>query len=110
MDKRTPRPQTSLPPHGERKNEVSKRDQHLLPQMQTPHSTRRRSLQSGQTADPIVGSQTTRKTKTRLRRTEIPRAETHCQNNQESTCQTEMSNLQLYDRAARHQAEKTGGF
>src|SRR6267143_5568529 len=96
MDKRTPPPQTSLP-HGERKNEVSERDQHLLPQVQTPHSTCCRSLQSGQAADPIVGSQTTRKTKTRLRRAEISRTETHRQDNQEGTCQTEMPNLQLYN-------------
>ena len=78
--------------------------------MQTPHRSRGGGLQGGQTEDPIVGSQTTRKTKTRLRRTEIPRTETHRQNNEESTCQTEMSNLQLYDRAAWHQAEKTGGL
>src|SRR5712692_10813135 len=97
MNKRTPPPPNQPSPHGERKNEVSKRDQYLLPQMQTPHGTRRRSLQSGQTADPIVGSQTTRKTKTWVRWTEISRAETHRQNNQESACQTEMSNLQLYD-------------
>src|SRR5712691_7164916 len=96
MNKRTPRPQIGLS-HGERKNEVSKRDQHILPKVQTPHSTCRRSLQGGQAADPIVGSQTTRKTKTRLRWAEISRTETHRQDNQESACQTEMPNLQLYN-------------
>src|SRR6267378_4598933 len=97
MDKRTPQPQSQPSPTVKEKNEISKRDQHLLPQMQTPHRSCGSGLQGGQTADTIVGSQTTRKTKTRLRRTEIPRAETHRQNNQESTCQTKMSNLQLYN-------------
>jgi hypothetical protein len=110
MNKRTPQPQSQPSPHGERKNEVSKRDQHLLPQMQTPHRSCGSGLQGRQTADPIVGSQTTRKTQTRIRRTEISRAKTDRQNNQESPCQAKMSNLQLYNREAWHQAEKTGGL
>src|SRR5436853_7078673 len=103
MDKRTP-PPSNQPSRGERKNEVSKRDQHLLPQVQTPHSTCCRSLQGRQATDPIVGSQTTGETKTWIRRAEISRTETHRQDNQESACQTEMPNLQLYKRESRHKA------
>src|SRR2546425_5501854 len=105
MDKRTPPPSTSLP-HGERKNEVSKRDQHLLPKVRTSHSTCRCSLQGGQAADPIVGSQTTRKTKTRLRRAENFRTEKHRPDNQKNACQTEKPNPQIYKLEAGHQAEK----
>src|SRR3989449_9902516 len=107
MDKRTPPPSTSLP-HGERKNEVSKRDQHLLPKVQTSHSTCRCSLQGGQAADPIVGSQTTRKTKTRLRRAEISPNETNPPDNQKSACPTEKPHPQTYNLKARHHAQKNG--
>src|SRR2546428_7807642 len=103
MDKRTPRRKTSLS-RGERKDEVSKRDQHLLPQVQTPHSTCRRSLQGGQAADPIVGSQTTRKTKTRLRRAENFRTETHRPDNPENPCPNENPNLPPYKRKTGYQA------
>src|SRR3989442_13887277 len=89
MDKRTPPPPNQPSPHGERKNEVSKRDQHLLPQVQTPHSTCCRSLQGRQATDPIVGSQTTGETKTWIRRAENFPTITAPPDNQENRCQNQ---------------------
>src|SRR5260370_33919780 len=82
--------------------EVSKRGQHLLSQMWTPHSSLRHSLQGWQSSHHGLGNPSPRETEARLWRTEIPRTQTDRQDNQKDSRQVEMQTLELYADATGH--------
>lgn len=90
--------------------EVSKRGQHFLSQMWTPHSSLRDNLQGRQSSVHGLGKPPPGEKEARIWRTKVPRTQTDRQDNQEVSREVEMPNLQLYSHETGHQAEKAGGW
>lgn len=82
--------------------EVSKRSQHLLPEVWTSHRPRRDGLQGGQSAYHGLGHSPSRSTQTRIRGTKIPGAQEDGKDNEKVAVAIEMQDMQLYSDASRN--------